>query len=123
MNFPKNLKYNDDYSWIKLENGVALIGVIEMAAKKVEEFVFVMLPELNSKLKKGETYVTLEAVKWSGQLKSPVSGKVIEVNDVLFDQPAKINQDPYGSWIVKVEIESSDQLLSHLEAIEFYKKK
>ncbi len=120
--FPENLKYNNDYSWIKIENNIATIGVIEKSAKKVEEFVFAMLPSVGDELKIGDTYITLEAVKWSGHLKSPVSGKVIEVNDAIFENPSLINSDPYGSWIVKVEIDEIDELINCNEAIEYYNK-
>ncbi|MEM4245324.1 MAG: glycine cleavage system protein H, partial [Candidatus Nanoarchaeia archaeon] len=77
---PADLLYNKDYSWVKLRGDVAEVGIIEPAAKKVKEFVFIKLPEKSKIIKQGDTYVSLEAVKWSGHLSSPVSGEVIEVN-------------------------------------------
>ncbi len=123
---PSNLKYNNDYSWIKFDEDTATVGITEPAAKKVKEFVFIKLPEKGKKLKAGETYVSLEAVKWSGHLSSPVSGEIIEVNDSLFDEPSKINKDPYGSWIMKAKIEDkkeTDKLLDSTEAEKAYKVK
>jgi len=126
MEFPNNLKYNQDYSWVKVEKDVAIIGIVEPAAKKVKEFVFINLPEKGKMIKQGETYVSLEAVKWSGHLSSPVSGKIIEVNEPLFDKPSKINNDPYGSWIMKIKLSNMkeiDKLMDSKEANNFYLSK
>ncbi len=123
---PADLKYNNDYSWIKIDGDTATIGITEPAAKKVKEFVFIKLPEKGKKIKQGENYVSLEAVKWSGHLSSPVSGEIIEVNDSLFDEPSKINKDPYRSWIMKVKIKDKkevDKLLDSTEAKKTYEAK
>ncbi|MEM5871321.1 MAG: glycine cleavage system protein GcvH [Candidatus Aenigmatarchaeota archaeon] len=118
---PNDLLYNKDYSWVKVEGEIAIVGVTEPAAKKVKEFVFIKLPEKGRKIKKGETYVSLEAVKWSGHLSSPVSGEVIDVNEKLFDEPSLINKDPYGSWIMKVKISDKSELKSLMKAKEIEK--
>lgn len=120
---PKELKYTKDYSWVKMDGDTATVGVVGPAAKKVKEFVFIKLPEKGKTLKAGETYVSLEAVKWSGHLSSPVSGEITEVNDSLFDEPSKINKEPYKSWIMKIKIEDkkeADGLLDSKEAEEVY---
>ena len=107
-NFPENLLYNKDYSWVKIDGDTATLGLIGPAASQVEEFVFIQLPEKGQKLNRGDNYISLEAVKWSGHLSSPLSGEVVEVNSPLFDEPGTINQDPYGEgWIVKIKM--SDQ--------------
>ena len=67
------------------------------------------MPELG-KIQKGEVYVSLETLKWSGHLKSPLTGVVEEVNESLFDEPERINEDPYGSWIAKIKIENTEEL-------------
>lgn len=126
MKIPNNLRYNKDYSWVKIEGDTATIGIVEPAAKKVKEFVFIKLPEKGKKIKQGETYVSLEAVKWSGHLSSPVTGEIVEVNDALFDEPSKINKDSYGSWIMKVKLDNpkeTDELLSSKEAEKHYEVK
>ncbi|MFP4423944.1 MAG: glycine cleavage system protein H [Candidatus Woesearchaeota archaeon] len=123
MNLPDNLKYNKDNSWVKVEGDIATVGVIEPAAKKVE-FVFIQLPE-KKEIKKGDTYVSLEGVKWSGHLSSPVTGEVIEVNEPLFDEPSKINEDPYGEWIMKVKLDDpkeAENLMDSEQAKKEYEK-
>ena len=108
---PEDLLYDDEHSWVRVEEGgVVSVGLIEPAVKKVDEFVFIKLPERGTRIKKGEVYVSLEAMKWSGHIPSPVSGEIIEVNEVLFDEPSRINRDPYGSWIMKVRLENEQEL-------------
>lgn len=126
MTLPNNLKYTKDYSWVRIEKNTATIGIVEPAAKKVQEFVFIQLPEKNKKIKKGETYVSVEAIKWSGHLTSPLTGEIIEVNQSLFDEPSKINKDPYNNWIMKVKLEDENEtkdLLDSKEAQKIYEKK
>ncbi|MEM0230803.1 MAG: glycine cleavage system protein GcvH [Candidatus Woesearchaeota archaeon] len=123
---PKNLKYDKNYSWIKVDGDIAEVGIIEPAAKKVKEFVFIALPDKGSMIKRGETYASLEAVKWSGHLPSPVSGKIIEVNEQLFDTPSNINSSPYSSWIMRVKLSNRkelEELMSSEEAEKFYEIK
>lgn len=113
---PSNLLYNQDYSWIKIEGDVAILGIIKPACDKVQEFVFVKLSEKGQKIKKGETYASLEAIKWSGHLSSPFTGEIVEVNKEIFDEPSIINEDPYGKgWIAKIKLvnkEEKDDLVS-----------
>ena len=122
--FPENLKYNNDYSWFKEEDGLVTVGIIGPAAKKVEEFIFIMLPVVGEKKSKGETYVTLEAIKWSGHLSVPFDCEIVEVNDAIFDEPTLVNEDAYANWIAKVKPLSSfdDELIKSEEAHEHYKE-
>ncbi|MFO7710461.1 MAG: glycine cleavage system protein GcvH [Candidatus Woesearchaeota archaeon] len=115
MNLPESLRYNNDNSWVKVEGDTATVGVVEPATKKVE-FVFIQLPEKDKEIKQGDTYVSLEAVKWSGHLSSPVTGKVIEVNESLFDEPSKINEDPYGAWVMKVKLDDPKEVESLMDS-------
>ncbi len=124
--FPKKLKYNKDYSWISIQDEMAVIGVVGSAAKRIEEFIFINLPITGKNIKKGDNYVSLEAVKWSGHLSSPVSGDIVEVNNSLFEEPSKINKNPYGSWIMKVKLKNKDEienLMNANDAKKFYEEK
>lgn len=116
---PENLFYNKDYSWVKIEGSVATLGIISSATEKVKEFVFIDLPKKGVKIKKGDTYVSLEALKWSGHLGSPFNGEIIEVNDQLFDEPEIINKDPFGDgWIIKIKIDDVLEVKDLLKASE-----
>ncbi len=110
-NKPEGLKFDGRYSWVKVDGDTVTIGLIEEEVTKAKEFVFVQLPEKGEHLEKGKDYLALEAVKWSGHVQSPVSGKVIEVNDELFDEPSIINEDPYGDgWIAKVKLDDKKEI-------------
>ncbi len=108
--FPDNLLYDSNYTWVDIQGETATLGVIKPAADKVKKFVFAKLPKEGQSLKKGENYVSLEALKWSGHLASPLSGKVVEVNQKVFDEPSLMNQDPYGQgWIAKIELSAPNE--------------
>jgi glycine cleavage system H protein len=116
QNLPKNLLYNKDYSWLKIEDNLATLGIIKPAADKVEEFVFVKLPDKGQKIKKNDIYSSLEAIKWTGHLSSPLSGEIIDVNEEVFDEPSIINEDPYGKgWIAKLKIKNPEEINSLLK--------
>ncbi len=120
MNLPKDLKYSE-HVWVRKEDGQATLGVTDYALAAAKEIVFIDLPEKGQHLEKGEDFVSLESVKWSGHIESPVSGKVVDVNEPLFDEPSKLNKGPYSSWICKVELDDEgelDELMSAEEASE-----
>ncbi len=117
LNFPDNLLYNLDFSWVKIDGEIATLGIIKPAADKVKEFVFIKLPKEGEKVARGETYTSLEALKWSGQIASPLSGEIVEVHQELFDQPAIINQDPYGKgWIAKLKVGNPEEIKELLDS-------
>lgn len=115
--WPDDRLYNEDYSWVKIEDDLATLGISLQSAEKVKEFVFIDLPQRGQKLKRGEKYVSLEAVKWSGHLMSPLSGEVVEVNEELFDEPSIINSDPYNEgWICRLKISNEEEIKDLLKA-------
>ena len=116
MNFPKELLYNKEYSWVRVIKGYAEVGVNEQLTSSVKEIVFVELPKKNRTIKKGDIYLSLESVKWSGHLPSPVSGVIVEVNEELLDQPSLINKRPYKSWVMRVKLSNTGELRELLDA-------
>ena len=118
---PDKLLYNKDYSWVKIKENVATIGVIQPLANSVKEFVFIKLPK-KGKISKGDIYVTLEALKWSGHLSNPLSGEIIEVNEYIYDHPSTINEDPYNKgWVFKVKLSNPNETKDLLKAEEIAK--
>lgn len=116
MNVPEKLKYTTDHEWLKVEGNVGTIGITEYAQGELGDIVFVDISEDLSEITAGESFGTIEAVKTVSDMYAPVTGKVVEINSSLTDEPQKINSDPYGEgWIVKVEINdlsALDELLS-----------
>jgi glycine cleavage system H protein len=124
VELPKNLRYSE-YVWAKADGNTATLGVTDYGLKQTKEIVFIDLPKKGLKLKKGDTFVSLESVKWSGHVASPVSGEVTDVNTALFDAPETLNKDPYGMWVCKVRLQNPDelkQLMDSKKALEWVKE-
>ena len=103
MNYPTELKYSKSHEWLRMEDGVAVIGISDFAQSELGDVVFVNLPEVGDETTAGEPFGDVESVKAVSDLVSPVSGTVCAVNEELLDAPEKINEDPYGAWMIKVE--------------------
>jgi glycine cleavage system H protein len=117
MNIPADLKYTEAHEWVKIEGNIATIGITDYAQGELGDIVFVELPGEGDKVIQMEPFGTIEAVKAVSELFSPVSGKVVEVNSALDDDPIVINHDPYGDgWMIKVELSDTTQVEQLLDA-------
>ncbi len=104
MSVPKDLMYTNEHEWAKFDNNIVTIGITDFAQGELGDIIFVELPELGSEVEKDEPFGTIEAVKTVTDLLSPVTGKVVEINDEIEDSPEFINEDCYGKgWFVKIE--------------------
>ncbi len=112
----EGLKYSESHEWVKVEGNVAVIGVSDFAQKEMGDITYVDMPEEGDDVLAGEEFGALESVKASSELISPVSGTVVAVNAELEDAPEKVNEDAYGSWIIKVEMSNAAELDSLLDA-------
>ena len=113
MNYRTELKYSRTHEWVKMEDGVAVIGISDFAQDALGDVVFVNLPAVGDEVIAGETFGDVESVKAVSDLICPVTGVVCAVNDELEDSPENLNSDPYGSWIIKVEgITGEEELLA-----------
>jgi glycine cleavage system H protein len=111
MNIPGNLRYTNDHEWINLNGQTAVIGITDYAQSELGDIVFLEIETEGEQLEKGEVFGTVEAVKTVSDLFMPVSGKVIETNSELEDQPELVNKDPYGKgWLIKVEVADPAQV-------------
>ena len=112
MNFPAELKYSKSHEWVKMEDGVAVVGITDFAQDALGDVVFINLPQEGDSVTAGESLGDVESVKAVSDILCPVSGTVAAVNEDLADAPEALNSDPYGSWIIKVEnVEGSEELL------------
>ena len=100
----EGLRYSEDHEWVKVEGEVAVIGISDFAQHELGDITYADLPEAGDEFEAGEEFGALESVKASSELLTPVSGKVVEVNEELIDAPEKINEDAYEAWIIKVEM-------------------
>ncbi|HSD92239.1 MAG TPA: glycine cleavage system protein GcvH [Methyloceanibacter sp.] len=100
------LKFTEEHEWLNLDGAVATVGITEHAAKQLGDVVFVQLPEVGTKLTKGDGAAVVESVKAASDVYAPLSGEVVEVNQTVVDDPASVNADPQGNaWFFKLKLD------------------
>ena len=120
MNIPHNLLYTSEHEWIKIDGKIATIGITDFAQSELGDIIFLEFPALNSVFNKGEIFGTIEAVKTVSDLYMPIDGEICEINDILNDNPEKVNEDPYkDGWMVKVKIDKSVSLDGLLDSNQY----
>ncbi|MFS8629817.1 MAG: glycine cleavage system protein GcvH [Bacillales bacterium] len=104
MNVPKDLRYSKEHEWVRVEDGKVRVGITDFAQSELGDIVFVELPEVGTEVTAGEPFGSVESVKTVSELYAPVSGKVIEVNEELEDNPEYVNESPYDqAWMIVIE--------------------
>ena len=116
------IKYTEDHEWVREQDGVHTVGITDHAQQQLGEIVFVELPEANANLTRGEEAAVVESVKAAGEVKSPLSGTVVEVNDKLTDNPELVNSDPEGDgWFYQIKADDT-QPMEQLMDTDAYQK-
>ena len=111
MEFPKELKYTKDHEWLRIEEGIAYVGITEFAQGELGDIVFVDVDAEGEELEKEEVFGSVEAVKTVSDLFMPINGEVLAFNEKLEDEPELMNTDPYGEgWIIKIAIADATEL-------------
>lgn len=122
MTIKDDLYYSEDHEWVRAEEDYLVIGVSDFAQDELGDIVFVELPEVDDELEKGDSFGVLESVKAVSDTFIPVSGRIIEVNEDLLDNPELINDDPYGEgWLIKID-PADDSELDELFSAEEYEE-
>ena len=117
MEVKENLSYTNDHEWIKIEGNIASVGITDFAQSELGDIVFIEVETIGEILNKNEVFGTVEAVKTVSDLFIPVSGKVLEFNSALEDNPELVNESPYEEgWIVKMEISNLDEITELLDS-------
>ncbi|MBE9177823.1 glycine cleavage system protein GcvH [Oculatella sp. LEGE 06141] len=118
--YPDSLKYLDSHEWVRLEGDTATIGITAFAVDQLGDIVFLELPEEGDAIEKGESFGTIESVKAVEDLNAPVSGTILQRNDILIDSPEQLANDPYeGGWLLRVRLEDASELDDTLSAAEY----
>ena len=103
MNIPNDLKYTKEHEWVRINGDIITVGITDHAQSELGDIIFIEFPELNQLISKDEPFGAIEAVKTVADLFAPVTGKVLEINEALEDNPDLVNSDVYGQgWIVKI---------------------
>ena len=111
------LKYTREHEWVRVEDDVAVVGITDYAADQLGDVVYVEMPEAGTQVSAGTVIGEVESTKSVGEIYAPVSGEVVESNEVAAENPELVNQDPFGAaWLVKIRFtELPDGLLSEAE--------
>jgi glycine cleavage system H protein len=117
MNTPSNLLYTKEHEWIRVEGDVAYVGITDYAQSELGEIVFVDINTEGETLAQNEVFGSVEAVKTVSDLNMPVAGEVLEINEVINDQPELVINDPYGEgWMIKISVANPAEFETLLDA-------
>ena len=109
-NIINGIKYTEEHEWVSVEGNVATIGISDFAQSSLGDIVFVELPDEGEEIEAGSSFGVVESIKSVSDLYSPITGKVIEKNNTVIDAPESLNEDAFGSWLIKIELTNPSQL-------------
>ena len=110
MKLLKDLFYSSDHEWVKVEGNNAYIGISDYAQHSLGDIVFVELPEVDTVFNSGDAFGVVESVKAASDMFIPLTGKVLEVNEKVVDNPELVNEDCYENWMIAIEIANKEEL-------------
>lgn len=120
MKFPVDCVYTKEHEWVRVQDGVAVVGITDYAQKELGDVVFVELPKVGDTFDTNETFANVESVKAVSEVFSPVAGEVVEVNEELANSPQLVNDDPYGDgWFIRLKIADEEELKDLLTPDEY----
>jgi glycine cleavage system H protein len=120
MNTPKELRYSEEHEWVRVEGDKVRIGITDFAQSELGDIVFVELPEVGTEIKANEPFGSVESVKTVSELYAPISGRVVEVNEELNDNPEYVNESPYEkAWMIVVEPSDMSEIDNLLTAEQY----
>ena len=118
--YPDNYRYTKEHEWVRVEDGIATMGITDHAQHELGDIVYVDLPKPGANVEKGKALGTVESVKAVSEIFSPATGEVTETNASLADAPEKLNDDPHGeAWLVKIRLRSPDDLVELMSSAEY----
>ncbi len=121
--YPENLRYTDTHEYVQLDDQVATVGITAFAIDQLGDIVFLELPAVGTKVQQGERFGAVESVKAVEDLKSPLSGTVLECNQAMVDVPEDLVNDPYSAgWLVKLQVTNPSELDSAMTAADYRSK-
>ncbi|PKQ11038.1 MAG: glycine cleavage system protein H [Alphaproteobacteria bacterium HGW-Alphaproteobacteria-1] len=110
------MKFTEEHEWLRVEGDLVVVGITEHAAEQLGDVVFVDLPEVGTSVTKDDEVVVIESVKAASDILAPIDGEIVEVNEMLADEPGKVNDDPMGdAWFFKIKPEDLSQMDDYLD--------
>lgn len=112
----EGLYYSESHEFVKVEGEYAYIGITDFAQGQLGNVTYIEFPEVDDEIRAGDSFGSVESVKAASDLTSPVSGVVVEVNEVLEDEPELVNKDAYSNWLIKIKLSDPSELESLMDA-------
>ena len=119
MEVKKGYYYTNEHEWVKVDGDVAYVGISEYAQHSMGELVFADLPEVGETFEKGDTFGAVESVKAASDVYMPIGGEILEVNDAVSDNPALVNDDAFGNWLIKIRPADLEELAELMNAEQY----
>ena len=120
MEYPEDLYYSQDHTWVRIIGNRGTVGITNFAQQEMGEIIYTELPDEGAQVEQGDVFGTLESSKTVAELISPVSGEVISSNKDLEEEPSLINDDPYGKgWLLVLELDDPNELQELHNAVEY----
>jgi glycine cleavage system H protein len=117
---PEDRKYTKEHEWVKIDGGVAVVGITDFAQDQLGDVVYVELPNVGDRVQMMKPFGVIESVKTASDLYAPVTGEVVEVNDSLADAPQMVNDAPYADgWLIKVRPDDPSEIESLMTAQQY----
>ena len=122
MDYPTELKYTPDHTWVRLEGDIATVGITDFAQQQLSDIVYVEVETIGNTLAKDTIFGTVEAIKTTSDLFMPMSGEVLTFHEALIKKPEMVNTDPYGEgWMIQIKITTPEEWDSLLSASDYQK--
>ena len=110
------MKFTEEHEWLRAEDDLVVVGITAHAAEQLGDVVFVELPDTGITVTRDDEVVVIESVKAASDIRAPLDGEIVEVNDVLVDAPGKVNEDPLGdAWFFKIRPEDTGQMDDYMD--------
>jgi glycine cleavage system H protein len=110
------MKFTEEHEWLREEDGLIVVGITEHASEQLGDIVFVELPEEGTEVVKDDEIVVIESVKAASDILAPIDGEIVEVNEMLADEPGKVNEDPIGdAWFFKIKASDPSQMDDYMD--------
>ncbi len=120
--YPENFHYTKEHEWVHVVDDVGTVGITDHAQQELGDIVYVDLPKVGTLVERGKSFGSVESVKAVSDIYAPVSGEVIEVNDLLTNKPETLNEDPHtAGWLVKIRLSAAGEIQQLLSADDYQK--
>jgi glycine cleavage system H protein len=120
MTYPETYRYTKEHEWVSVEGDTGTVGITDYAQHELGDIVYVDLPKPGAAVSKGKTFGSVESVKAVSDIYSPLTGEVLESNDLLSESPEKLNADPHGNaWLIRVKLADASEIKDLMSAAEY----